>query len=178
MRRLNWLDIRQAAAKVTIMAAMKVAYEGSQEDLEWKLGRRDKNGIMRIKNVSKAELFRMNTWVRKSWSTRARRWLKAMPEEIWRRDPWLESTKRMVRGWVRENVGRKGDNAVLWGKWDEDDLREEKMDEECPRPTWTEKQMRRRGEPPRKKQEELSQEEARGEEREKEVAKRDKKLQK
>ena len=34
------------------------------------------------------------------------------------------------------------------------------------------------GEPPRKKQEELSQEEARGEEREKEVAKRDKKLQK
>ena len=106
---------------------------------------------MRIKNVSKAELHNMIPWVRKSWSTRVRRWLKWMREEIWTRDPWLDSTKRKVRGWVMENVRRKGDDAVLWGKWDEEDLREEKLEEECPRPIWTEKQRRRREEPPRKK---------------------------
>ena len=37
LKKLNWLDIGQAAAKATIMAAMEVAYEGSQEDLEQKL---------------------------------------------------------------------------------------------------------------------------------------------
>ena len=74
-----------------------------------------------------------------------------MPEDLWRRDPWLTSTKKQVREWVKENVGRKGDDAVLWGKWDETDLEEEKLEEECPRPAWTAKQMRRRGEPPRKK---------------------------
>ena len=66
LRRLNWLDIGQATAKATIMAAMKVIYEGSQEDLEKRLGKRDKKGTLRIKNVSKAELQGMNMWVKKS----------------------------------------------------------------------------------------------------------------
>ena len=101
--------------------------------------------------MSKAELQGMNMWVRKAWSTRARRWMKMMPEDIRSRDPWLASTKKLVREWVKENVARKGEDAVLWGKWEERELEEEKLEEACPRPVWTEKQMKRRGEPPKKK---------------------------
>ena len=74
-----------------------------------------------------------------------------MPEEMRSRDPWLASTKKLVREWVKENVARKGEDAVLWGKWEETDLEEEKLEETCPRPVWTDKQMKRRGEPPKKK---------------------------
>ena len=72
-------------------------------------------------------------------------------EDMRSKDPWLATTKKLVREWVKENVARKGKDAVLWGKWDETDLEEEKLEDAYPRPTWTEKQMRRRGEPPRKK---------------------------
>ena len=45
----------------------------------------------------------------------------------------------------------KGEDAILWGKWEEDDLEYERLEEgTCPKPYWTEKQMRRRGEPQRK----------------------------
>ena len=90
-------------------------------------------------------------WVKKAWSTRARRWMKMMPEEMRSRDPWLATTKKLVREWVKENVARKGEDAVLWGKWEEIDLEEEKLEEACPRPVWTDKQMKRRGESPKKK---------------------------
>ena len=122
LKNLNWLDVGQAAAKATILAAMKVAHGGTQEDLEGRLGKRDKTGKLRIKNVSKAELQGMNMWVRKAWSTRARRWMKMMPEDIRSRDPWLASTKKLVREWVKENVARKGEDAVPWGKWEEREL--------------------------------------------------------
>ena len=46
---MNWLDVGQAAAKATILAAMKVAYGGTHEDLEGRLGKRDKTGKLRIK---------------------------------------------------------------------------------------------------------------------------------
>ena len=91
LRNLNWLDVGQAAAKATILAAMKVAHGGTHEDLEERLGKRDKTGKLRVKNVSRAELQGMNTWVRKAWSTRARRWMKMMPEEVRSRDPWLHT---------------------------------------------------------------------------------------
>ena len=46
----------------------------------------------------------------------------------------------------------KGEDAILWGKWEEDDLECERLEEgTCPKPYWTEKQMRRRGEPLRKR---------------------------
>jgi hypothetical protein len=119
--------------------------------LEERLGKRDKAGKLRVKNVSKAELQGMNMWVRKAWSTRARRWMKMMPEEVRSRDPWLVSTRRLVREWVKENVAQKGEDPVLWGKWEESDLEEEKLEEACQRPVWTNSQMKRRGEPPKKK---------------------------
>ena len=90
--------------------------------------------------------------MRKAWSTRARRWLKKLPQELLERNPWADSTKKVVRNWVKENVNIKGEDAILWGKWEEDDLECERLEEgTCPKPYWTEKQMRRRGEPLRKR---------------------------
>ena len=60
LRNLNWLDVGQSAAKATILAAMKVAHGGAHEDLEVRLGKRDKAGKLRVKNVSKAELQGIN----------------------------------------------------------------------------------------------------------------------
>ena len=49
-------------------------------------------------------------------------------------------------------MSTKGEDAILWGKWEEDDLEYERLEERaCPKPYWTEKQMKRRGEPQRKK---------------------------
>ena len=76
--------------------------------------------------------------MRKAWSTRARRWLKLMPSELLGRNPWSDSTKKAVKIWVRDNVGIKGEDAIL-------------EEGKCPRPYWTEKQMKRRGEPRRKR---------------------------
>ena len=90
--------------------------------------------------------------MRKAWSTRARRWLKKLPQELLEKNPWKDSTKKVVRNWVKENVNIKGEDAILWGKWEEDDLECERLEEgTCPKPYWTEKQMRRRGEPMRKR---------------------------
>ena len=72
---LAWLDVGQTAAKVTIMTALKVLREGKQEDLVDRLAKRDKRGDLKVKNVSKAEFLGMSSWMRKAWSTRARRWL-------------------------------------------------------------------------------------------------------
>ena len=55
--------------------------------------------------------------MRKSWSTRARRWLKMMPASLRERNPWKESTKKAVKTWVKENVGSRGEDHVLWGRW-------------------------------------------------------------
>ena len=149
---LGWLDVGQTAAKATIITALKILYEGKQEDLLERIAAKDKRGGMRIKNVSKTEFLSMNIWMRKAWSTRARRWLKKLPQEMLERNPWSESTKKAVRAWVKDNVKIKGEDAILWGKWEDDDLEYERLEEgTCPKPYWTEKQMRRRGEPQRKK---------------------------
>jgi len=149
---LGWLDVGQTAAKATIITAMKVMYEGKQEDLQERISVKDKKGRMKVKNVSKTEFLSMNSWMRKAWSTRARRWLKKVPQEFLEKNPWKDSTKKAVRKWVKENVRIKGEDAILWGKWEEDDLECERLEEgTCPKPYWTEKQMRRRGEPLRKR---------------------------
>ena len=75
----GWLDVGQVAAKATILQAMKVMYEDKQEGLLEKIATKDKQGRPRVKNVSKEELEKMSIWMRKSCSTRARRWLKMMP---------------------------------------------------------------------------------------------------
>ena len=107
---------------------------------------------MKIKSVSKAEFLSMSNWIRKAWSTRARRWLKLMPPEMLKRNPWADSTKKAVKNWVRENVGIKGEDAILWGKWEVEDLEYERLEEGAyPRPYWSEQQMKRRGEPKRKR---------------------------
>merc|ERR1712110_462843 len=64
--------------------------------------------------------------MRKSWSTRARRWLKKLPQEILEGNPWEKGTKRRVKEWVKENVRRKGADPILWGRWET-----EKEWEEC-----------------------------------------------
>ena len=69
--RLGWLDIGQTAAKASILNALKVIHSGTMQDLLNKIARVDKKGVIRIKKVSEEEFKRMNSWKRKSWSTRS-----------------------------------------------------------------------------------------------------------
>ena len=105
--RLGWLDIGQTAAKATILSALKVIKSGSMQDLMDRIAKVDKKGVTRILKVSEEEFKKMNPWKRKSWSTRARRWLKMIPQDIMEGDPWERGTKRRVKEWVKENVKRK-----------------------------------------------------------------------
>ena len=117
------------AAKATLLQAMKVMYEDKQEGLLEKIATKDKQGRPRVKNVSKEELEKMSIWMRKSWSTRARRWLKMMPAELRGRNPWKDSTKKAVKEWVKENVGSRGEDHILWGRWHIGNVQEEGKDQ-------------------------------------------------
>ena len=103
LEKLGWLDIGQTAAKASILTALKVIQSGTMPDLLEKIAKVDKKGATRIKTVSEDELKKMNPWKKKAWSTRVRRWLKMMPQEM------LEKgTKTRVKEWVKDNVGRRG----------------------------------------------------------------------
>ena len=101
--RLGWLDIGQTAAKATILSALKVIHSGTMTDLQNKIAKVDKKGVTRIKGMSEEEFKKMNPWKRKSWSTRSRRWLKEMPQDILEGSPWEKATKRL---------GAEGNKAV------------------------------------------------------------------
>ena len=58
--------------------------------------------------MSEDELKKMNPWKKKAWSTRVRRWLKMMPQEMLEGNPWEKGTKTRVKEWVKDNVGRRG----------------------------------------------------------------------
>ena len=40
------------------------------------------------------------------------------------RDPWKESTKKAVKSWVKEHVGSRGEDHILWGRWQIGDTQE------------------------------------------------------
>ena len=102
----------------------------------------------------------MNPWKRKAWSTRVRRWLKLMPQEMLEGNPWDKGTKTRVKEWVKDNVGGRGSDIILWGRWK--NCNEEGEGEEATRrkkggegpkgrnPPTSRKQMRKLGEPQRK----------------------------
>ena len=126
------------AAKATIITAMKVMKEEKQENLLEKIARKDKMGRNWIKGVDKETLNKMSIWKRRSWSTRARRWLRKMPQELLDRDPWTATTRARVKEWVKENVPRNGDDPIMWGQWSRDEMDEARTTEEsCPRPKWS-----------------------------------------
>ena len=162
--RLGWLDIGQTAAKATILSALKVIKSGTMQDLLDRIAKVDKKGVTRIRNVSEEEFRKMNPWKRKSWSTRVRRWLKMIPQDILEGNPWERGTKVRVKEWVKENVKRRGADSVLWGRWeesveweeceeDEEKVAEKRMSKGSPKdrnPPTSSKQMRKLGEPRRK----------------------------
>ena len=150
----GWLDMGQVAAKATILQAMKVMYEDKQEGILEKIAVKDKQGKPRVKNVSKEELEKQSVWMRKSWSTRARRWLKMMPEELRERNPWKESTKKAIKRWVKENVGSRGDDHILWGRWQTVEAPEGGEVQKRKKPPTSNKQMKKLGEPSRKERKE------------------------
>ena len=129
-------------------------------DLLNKIARVDKKGVIRIKTISEEEFKRMNPWKKKAWSTRVRRWLKMMPQEMLEGNPWDKGTKTRVKEWVKDNVGGRGSDIILWGRWkhcDEEGEGEEairrKTGGEGPKgrnPPTSRKQMRKLGEPQRK----------------------------
>ena len=68
------------------------------------------------------------------------------------RNPWKESTKKAVKRWVTENVGSRGEDNILWGRWQSENIQEGLQIEEKKRkkPPTSNKQMKKRGEPVRK----------------------------
>ena len=126
-----------------------------------KIAKVDKKGKVRLKQVTEDELRRMNPWEKKSWSTRVRRWLRMMPTDLAQRNPWEKHTRRRVKEWVKDNVSRRGEDGILWGRWNADNTGVMGKDEASPLPKEREpptsrKQMRKLGEPPRKVQRTLS----------------------
>ena len=99
------------------------------KDLLDKIAKIDKKGVIRIKRISEEEFKKMNPWKRKSWSTRSRRWLKAMPQEILESNPWEKGMKTRVKEWVKDNVGRKGSDAIPWGRWEQCEEKDEGEEE-------------------------------------------------
>ena len=69
-------------------------------NLQEKIAKVDKKGKVRLKQVTEDELRRMNTWEKKSWSTRVRRWLSMMPSDLAQSNPWEKHT-RMGQGQCR-----------------------------------------------------------------------------
>ena len=55
LERLGWLDIGQTAAKATILSALKVIHSGTMTDLQNKIVKIDKRGVVRIKGVTEEE---------------------------------------------------------------------------------------------------------------------------
>ena len=55
LERFGWLDIGQTAAKATILSALKVIHSGTMTDLQNKIVKIDKRGVVRIKGVTEEE---------------------------------------------------------------------------------------------------------------------------
>ena len=51
--RLGWLDIGQVAAKASILAPLKVIQETQQGSLQEKIIKRDKKGLVRVKQCQR-----------------------------------------------------------------------------------------------------------------------------
>ena len=111
--------LQKGGGGASILNALKVIHSGTMQDLLNKIARVDKKGVIRIKKVSEEEFKRMNSWKRKSWSTRSRRWLKMMPHEILEGNPWEKGTKTRVKEWLKDNVRRRGLDSILWGRWEQ-----------------------------------------------------------
>ena len=73
-----------------------------------------------------------------------------MPASLRERNPWKESTKKAVKTWVKENVGSRGEDHVLWGRWQIAEAHEEGKEQKRKKPPTSNKQMKKCGEPPRK----------------------------
>ena len=44
-----------------------------------------------------------------------------MPQEMLEGNPWDKGTKTRVKEWVKDNVGRRGSDIILWGRWKHND---------------------------------------------------------
>ena len=83
-----------------------------------------------------------------------------MPASLRERNPWKESTKKAVKTWVKENVGSRGEDHVLWGRWKIAEAHEEGKEQKRKKNPTSNKQMKKCGEPLRKgKREDLAMEE-------------------
>ena len=73
-----------------------------------------------------------------------------MPATLRERNPWKESTKKAVKTWVKENVGSRGEDHILWGRWQTAEAHEEGKEQKRKKPPTSNKQMKKCGEPLRK----------------------------
>ena len=67
-----------------------------------------------------------------------------------------ESTKKAVKRWVKENVGSRGEDHILWGRWQTVEALEEGGEvQKRKKPPTSNKQMKKLGEPSRKERKEV-----------------------
>ena len=55
-----------------------------------------------------------------------------------------------MKNWVKENVGSRGEDHILWGRWHSGNVQEEGKDRKRTKPPTSNKQMKKCGEPARK----------------------------
>ena len=55
-----------------------------------------------------------------------------------------------MKTWVKENVGNRGEDHILWGRWQTAGAHEEGKEQKRKKPPTSNKQMKKCGEPPRK----------------------------
>ena len=114
LKQLGWLSVCQQAAYQTVRMALKVLKEKNPERL-YECLTEISDGQRKRKVLDEDRFMRQKQTSRKSWSSRALRWINMMPEELIDMDQTLKASKQKLKEWIKHRVPVRGDR-ILWGK--------------------------------------------------------------
>ena len=114
LKQLGWLSVCQQAAYQTVRMALKVLREKNPERL-YECLTEISDGHRKRKVLDEDRFMRQKQTSRKSWSSRALRWINMMPEELIDMDQTLKASKQKLKEWIKHRVPVRGDR-ILWGK--------------------------------------------------------------
>ena len=114
LKRLGLLSVCQQAAYQTVKVALTVLKEKKPERLYHCLTEM-KDGLSQRKVLEENKFMRMKQTTRKSWSSRALRWINVMDKDMIDMDMKLRASKLKPQEWIKHCVPVRGDR-ILWGK--------------------------------------------------------------
>ena len=114
LKRLGLLSVCQQAAYQTVKVARTVLKEKKPERLYHCLTE-IKDGLSERKVLEENKFMRMKQTTRKSWSSRALRWINVMDKDMIDMDMKLRASKLKLKEWIKHCVSVRGDR-ILWGK--------------------------------------------------------------